>query len=260
MYVLTGQISIDLEVEAIGQAVTRDVTFVITDCAGTDETRTSPISFDAFGFASVLLTAVDADADWINVVEGHTLSRLAPLMFVSCAAAVDLTGVEALPAGDFNGGAAAPQDGIVDITDFSILASRWNTAIDPTLSIGADATANGFQGSDDFAAIQVNYNQVGDALNGCPLFAEEGDSRGGRPGRFPAVHYAQPLDARESAARIATDDLAIPNAHLADVNDDGFVDANDIREFARLHDLPLLPEFERMLQSIEDRPGRSLRR
>lgn len=81
----TGQVTVDLEIEAIGSAVTRDVTFVVTTCGVSADNRVVPVSIDAFGMGTAVLNNVDVDATWISVREGHALRRLAPLSFSACA-------------------------------------------------------------------------------------------------------------------------------------------------------------------------------
>lgn len=60
----------------------------------------------------------------------------------------------------------------------------------------------------------------------------------------PEVLVAQRPRGRVS---ILVADLKAPNAKAADLNSDGVVDAEDIRAFAKLHGLRLLPEFDRKL-------------
>lgn len=165
--IITTSITVNLELEAVGAPVTRDVTFLISDCVGPADVRTIPITTQATGHAAVNLPNVNMAADWISVNEGHTLARLAPLSFDSCGhAIVDMTSSDRLIAGDFHTPSVA-QDGLVDIVDFSILATEWGTAIDPNSSQGADATGDGLQDTADFTAIQMNYFNVGDPANGC---------------------------------------------------------------------------------------------
>ncbi len=138
----------------------------------------------------------------------------------------------------------------MDITDFSILASNFNVPIEPTLSTGADATANGTQGLDDFTVLQVNFLAVGDATDACPIFAGEPDNRRVRVIGFDdasAATVALPL------TEIAVDHLPITRAWKADLDGDGVVDAGDIRAFAHRHNLRLLPEFDRTLARLESR-------
>jgi len=246
----TAQITVELEFDAINSLVapiTRDTTFVITTCGGSTDTRVVPVTIDESGFATVVLDNVDADAGWISVREGHTLRRLAVPSFSSCAATVNLTGVSHLLSGDFQTGVVS-QDGLVDITDFSILAARFNTPIDPDLSTGADATGNGVQGTDDFTAIQVNFLTVGEAVEGC------GGSAGVRSGRIVTIiGVDNMLNATEvmPVVAVAVDNLPILGADRADLNGDGVIDGRDIRAFARRHNLPLLPEFDRKLRQLE---------
>lgn len=235
-----GQITVIVQAQALSSAVTRDVTFAITDCPGSVDTRTVPVAFNASGQGSTVLTGVNAASDWLSVSEGHTLRRLTPLSFAACASVAAVSGASQLLAGDFNAGSVV-QDNLVDVVDFSILASRWNQAISAGSSSGADATGDGLQNTSDFTAIQVNYFRVGEAANGCPaLFQSPGLA--GREQQ--AVVFGE---APTAVTRIPVAQLGIANARRADVNGDGIVDSADIEAFARKNGLRLLPEFEEML-------------
>jgi hypothetical protein len=240
-----------VEVDAINTTVTRTLKFVITTCGGSAETRNASVAFDATGNGTRVLTNVDPNANWIAVTEGHTLRRLKPLTFVSCNATVDMTGVDALKSGDFQEGAIS-QDGLCDITDFSILARNFNTAIDATLGSGADATADGIQGSTDFAAIQANFLTVGEALNACPASLSGGHVTVIGIGDMLSTDRYVPLTSIASNTHAGADP--------ADLNDDGVVDAQDIRAFAELHDLRLSRSFDRQLsQLVRGKVGRQRR-
>ena len=238
----TGQIIVNVEVDVINTGVTRTLDFLITNCGGSFNAKTASVVFDGTGFGTRVLSNINADADWIAVREGHTLRRLAPLSFLSCAATVDLTGINALVSGDFQDGAAISQDGLCDITDFSVLARVFNTGVVASSGIGADATGDGTQGATDFAAIQVNFFSVGEAVAACPASLDVGRVRVIGLGD---VTQAVPLSA------IPVDALPMIGAEAADLNGDGMVDASDIREFARRHNLPLSRSFERTLSRLE---------
>jgi hypothetical protein len=229
-------ITVNLEVEALINAVTRDVTFVITDCDGGSETRVEPVDFDSSGMGSAVLTEVNTDADWIRATEGHTLSRLVPLVFDGpdgCSATAQFTGDDRLISGDYSN-AHVPQDNLIDIQDFSILAIEWNMTVDPNLGMLADATGDGVQDAWDFSPIQANFVATGDDADGCPAFT------------------SAPLLRRVNARpRVAVDSLGIPNAEYADLNADGVIDTKDIRAFARRYDLVLTPEFDAKLARLE---------
>jgi hypothetical protein len=182
------------------------------------------------------------------------LRRLTALTFVSCAATVDLTGANRLLTGDFQAGVVS-QDGLVDITDFSILAARFNTAIDATLSTGADATGDGVQGTADFTAMQVNFLAIGEALDGCGARSSSGEST-------PFVVGVDGASLLPVAPRISVpvSELRIPGAEEADLTGNGIVDVGDIRAFARRHNLPLSPDFEeRVGKPTRKRAGRTRR-
>jgi hypothetical protein len=247
----TGQINVNVEVDSINTAVTRTLTFTITACDGSVQTKTASVVFDATGFGTRSLSNIDANSNWIAIREGHTLRHLMPLSFSACTATVDLIGADALVSGDFKDGSIA-QDGLCDITDFSILARNFNTAIDATLGSGADATGDGVQGSDDFAAIQANFLSLGDALDACP--ASLGN------GRVTVIGIGDALTADQFVplTSIAADNYG--GSDPADLNDDGVVDALDIQAFAELHDLRLSRSFERQLsQLVRGKVGRQRR-
>ncbi len=145
----------------------------------------------------------------------------------------------------------------MDITDFSILAARWNDPIDETLSTGADVTGDGVQSTADFTAIQLNFMTVGDPADSCAV-----DASADRDGltKFmpsPALPVVQRVLPRST---IKVKRLAIANPERVDLNADGVVDAVDIRAFARLHGLRLLPEFERCLRALQAGKVRVARR
>jgi Cohesin domain len=231
-------ILLTVEVEALGPAVsvTRDVTVVITSCIGGTDIRVVPVTFDSAGMGSVTLTGVDTNSDWISVSEGHTLSRLLPLVFTGvggCDATADFIGADRLMAGDFSN-PFVPQDNVVDITDFAVLSVNWNQPIDPNSTSGADASGDGMQNVADFTAIQANYAMAGDAVDACP-------------GVLSNI--------------VGTDSLAIMSmpvassplrgARYADLNADGVIDAKDVRAFAERYGLRLTREFRAKLRRAE---------
>jgi hypothetical protein len=63
------------------------------------------------------------------------------------------------------------------------------------------------------------------------------------------------LDVRKlrsnGTTRVPTTHMPIPHACDADINDDGVIDARDIRAFAEIHNLPLLSEFDELLSRLE---------
>ncbi|MFQ5461967.1 MAG: S8 family serine peptidase [Phycisphaerae bacterium] len=147
---------VNLEVGAINSLVTRDVTFVLTDCTGaTSETITLPVSFDASGLATVILLPTNSAAAWISANGSLTLRRLMPLAS-PWPLSVNFVGADRLLAGDFNG------DGIVDIQDLSILASIFNT-----LNSSADSNGDGVADTIDFTAVTVNFFSFSDPVDGC---------------------------------------------------------------------------------------------
>ncbi len=244
-YTPAGEIAVDVQIEGLDHAVDRDVTFVVTTCGGSVDTRVETVAFAADGVGAIGLTGVDTDATWISAAEGHTLRRVEPLSFVSCTATVDWTGANALRSGDFHTGAVS-KDQVVDVTDFSILAANFNLPIDPNLSTGADATGNGVQGTEDFTAIQVNFFNVGNPVDGCPASAE--DQGLTRSGDGSSEHLRAK---RAPMAEIAVELLPLDNAQEADLNGDGVVNTHDIRAFARAHGLSLEPQFVRRLKMLE---------
>ncbi|MCK4658868.1 MAG: hypothetical protein KAV82_05040, partial [Phycisphaerae bacterium] len=128
-------------------------------------------------------------------------------------------------------------------TDFSILASNWETAIGADESIGGDATGDGYHDGDDFALIQPNFFEVGDTVNGC-----------GRIGRVAPAALQVGVVSRTPRADISVSELSLTVAHAdrADLDGNGVIDARDIRAFARRHNLPLQPAFEAKLLELEE--------
>ncbi|MCH8992093.1 MAG: hypothetical protein IIA44_10150 [Acidobacteria bacterium] len=258
--IIQPSIDVTLELEAMAATVTRDVTFVITDCGGSVDTRVLPVTVDTPGTAgrlrTVTISSTSPNANWISVQEGHTLSRLESVTYGTCSVAtvvLTLSGSgKPLLAGDFHTGIVL-QDNLCDIVDFSILASQWNELIDLNESSGADVTGDGVQEINDFIAIQVNFFNVGEAADACALGVSVDPSvlQVSRAGLDPVVSTL-PL-VRSS---VPVDSLAFPNARNADLDGDGDVDVADIRAFARLHRITLLPEFSDRLEKLEARKGR----
>ncbi len=181
----TARIWADLEIDAFDLSpITRDVSFVITECTGPSTQSVSlPVTFTNKQALGVLLDDLVATPvpEWISVRQGHTLARLRPLTFDGCnEATIDLTGANHLHSGDFHT-ATVPQDDLVDITDFSILASQWNQPIDAGESAGGDATGDGVQDTADYSTLQVNAFTRSEGVDGCA----GGRSDEGPSGRHP---------------------------------------------------------------------------
>jgi len=240
----TSSITVSLEIEALSPItppVTRDVAFIITDCAGSvDVLPPVPVVFDAFGQGTAVLTGVNTSATWISAKEGHTLNGTLALDFAgTCSAAPAFTGVSQLLAGDWHNLDTAPQDGLVDVVDFSILASEWGVDILPNASDGADTTGDGHQDAADFTALVVNFLKTDVPVDSCPVGASGG------LGRFDGPITTVLMPQR----RISVEALSFFVGEQADLNRDGVVDALDIQEFARRHNLPLPREFTRNLET-----------
>jgi hypothetical protein len=242
-----------MQLEAVSNVVTRDVTFVFTDCSGGTDTRTVPVTTNASGIGSVTINSLSAGMDWVSVREGHTLLRLQAISYGACyVATINLTTAGSgrpLVAGDFRT-AVVTQDNLVDITDFSILASRWNQTIDRNLGTGADATGDGAQNTADFTAIQVNFFDVGEEAEGCPKVATDDDDGLRTP-------EAEPVPVVTPRSSVPVSSLGFASANKADLNGDGMIDTKDIRAFARQNGLTLLPEFSEKLDKLETSKPRS---
>jgi hypothetical protein len=164
-------IDLSVEVDALGHNVTRDVTVVLTNCAGGSETRVVPVDFDATGAGSAQLVDVDPGTEWVQATEGHTVSRLLPVEFALpdlCYASVAMTGADQLLSGDLANPAAVEQDNKVDIVDFSVLSVYWEQSVSPDAGTLADVNGDGVQNAADFDAMQVNFAVTGDDESGCP--------------------------------------------------------------------------------------------
>jgi uncharacterized Zn-binding protein involved in type VI secretion len=237
-------IVVNLQVEALGHAVTRTVTFTLTECGVGTETRTVPVDFDASGQGTATLTDVNTTLDWIAAKEGHTLGAVLPLDFAGgCSATVSFTGGDnMLLAGDFSNWGWVAQDGLVDIQDFAILAVYWNQPVAATLGTQADATGDGLQDGGDFTAIQANFARVSDPPPVCP--------REFRSGRVIAgVEEAVEIDGFVVAMPVTA--IAMPGVEQADRNGDGVIDLADIRVFAAEQGIILRPDFDARLRRLE---------
>ncbi|HUN81053.1 MAG TPA: CotH kinase family protein, partial [Phycisphaerae bacterium] len=238
---------------------TRDVEFIVTTCPNVHDTRTIPVTFHRSGNAGVgqaLLSAVNSSASWLSIREGHTLRNRLAVDLSQGSAAVSTT----LVSGDLHT-SGTPQDGLIDIVDFAILAARWNTIVGDCTSgppedcsAGADVTGEGAQDTADFTALQFNFYLMSDAIDACGP-AAVGDPTGRKPGK-PGVNgdgtilpVARPLP----QSRIGVRELSarLPQASRVDFNGDGVIDAADIREFSRRNRLSLSPAFEHKLIELE---------
>lgn len=249
------QVAVALHVQGLTHAVTRDVTFELTDCAspGSPQTIVLPVALNATGNGTAVLTGINTSADYLAVREGHTLRRRVPLSWSSCFATASLVGANELIAGDLQA-PNAPQDNLVDILDFSILASRFGTMVSEcgvgppqNCSLGADINGDSIQDTGDFSAIQINFYTQGDDAHACPppLWVKHAvlDTRDDAP----------VLQTRKSRAWIPVTELPTPMIvpSRVDLNADGLVDYKDIRAFARARGLPLLPQFDAKLKLLE---------
>ena len=169
----------------------------------------------------------------------------------------DLSGVNLLLTGDLQTVSLA-QDNLVDIVDFSALASRWNQLVNPDSELGADVNGDGTQGLADFTAMQLNFFEVGDSDNACA----SRPSRGGGTDRFTALSAGVSRRSREREVRLSVRVESLPFAGRwhADLTGDGMVDGDDIRAFARQNGLTLLPAFQRKLARLESVKARGVRR
>ncbi len=272
--IVTGpRMDLTIQLEGLGHAVTREVTFVLTTCGEPVQMIEMPVSFNSSGIGTATLTNIDPAAVWINAFEGHTLRRRLPVNFTEgCFSTVSFTDDNRLLAGDF-GALNTPKDNFVDVVDFAILAVRWNTLVSDCESgppadcrYGADITGDGMQNTIDFTALQINFLKLGDRDNDCATVAPSPPSTGGFGGAHVSpVTASTLLPARLSSgstdrSNLATAELNALGIHaaLADMNSDGRIDHQDIRLFASYHQLDLLPEFEQKLVTLETASTASL--
>ncbi len=233
------EVDVTLELEGLGTAVVRDVTFVMTDCGVLTDTRTEPVAFDGAGLGAITLTDVDPAMLSISAVEGHTLRHVLPLSFVACVATADFTGADRLLAGDFHT-ASVPKDNFVDISDFAIVSANWLEFVDDCdgdlgtpdaqCTQGADATGDGLQSLPDFSAVLVNFFLVGDDEDLCP----------------------EPIAGNGPRSMISVNDLKLEKYLRADLNRDAIIDARDMAEFARRYKLRLTRSEAHKLQELEE--------
>lgn len=238
--------------------VTRETifTFYRCDTGLVADVRVVDVDYDAagaIGASTVRLTGVHPNTTWLSVQTGHTLRKMAAITIAPSSIA---EATVSLVSGDLRT-QLMPQDGIIDILDFAILASRWDsnvtdcqTGSSEDCDYGADVTGDGKQNTADFQAIQINYFLTSDPLPGCgggiglpPSVPDEGIEIGGT---------SRPLPSRSPNRSIRTTDALrlIPQAGLADLTNDGVIDSKDIELFARKKNLTLRPEFRAKLDAI----------
>lgn len=272
-----GCITANIDIQGLtAGTVTRDVEFLITSCPSGSELRAIGVTFtpnliDGVGSATVVLKDVDLSAQWLAVREGHTLRRVAAVdLSATNEDAVNLTDETVLLAGDFHT-ISTPQDDIVDIIDFAILAARFNTIVSDCVtgspadcSFGADMNGDGQQGTVDFTALQINFFKLSDALQDC---APSSPLPGRKPGRFNEAEVnaqSSPLvdGLRPPRSSISTVELRslVPAADTADLTGDGVVDVRDMVSFAQRHGLPVTPDIRKMSLELQQKSTSPLRR
>lgn len=217
----------------------RNVEFIVTTCPNTIDVRTVLVTFQKLGnngVAQAILTNLSPSAQWLAVREGHTLRKRVP---IDLSGDMEDTVAVSLKSGDLQT-SVLPQDGLIDVMDFAILASRWGTPVSDCVSglpqdcsLGGDTNGDGNQELADFQAIQIYFLEAGDAPSDCPIV---------RPTKKPGG---------KGSLRIDDFSKAIPNIAVVDENNDSKIDSADIRAFARRYRLPLIPEFEAKLQRLE---------
>lgn len=236
------------------QVCQRTVEFVITSCPSSTDTRTPTVTFNrsgSNGVAQVVLANVNPGADSVAVREGHTLRKL---VTTSLSGDYNDTVSVTLTSGDLQTSTVA-QDNLVDIVDFSILASRWGSFVSDcgvgpnpqNCSLGADSSGDGIQDLADFNVIQINYFATGDATSNCPPPFKSIKHRTATSVALDFLVGEHQVRSAKTSIRVSDLALLMPrgvtDAMSADVNSDGVVDGQDIRDFALVNNLPLLPEF-----------------
>ncbi len=250
------RITVDLQVDALNgmtAPLARDVMVDITTCPATLDARIVSVTFDnVTTTGQAVLDNVDLFANWISFKTGHSLSSLTAISLDACGnQTIDLTGVNSLVSGDWSSaplsGGVAIQDDLVDVIDFSILATAWNAPIDPTLSAGADADGDGQQSTADFPVLAANFLKQSDPVDSCGAAMAGG---GLRP-ISGSVPY-RPL------ISVPVEQLDLVNADWVDLDGNGIVDVDDIVVFADEWGLELPPSFPRDARS--QKPARRIRR
>ncbi|MBE7507677.1 MAG: CotH kinase family protein [Planctomycetia bacterium] len=244
------RIDVALQIQGLGFEVTRDVTFTITNCTQVLQVITTPVTFGPGGLAELVLTNVDPTAEWIAAVEGHTLQSRLPIAFTTCFASAHFVASDQLISGDLRT-SGVPQDNLIDILDYAILAARWNTMVTDCpiglpadCGFGADVNGDGQQGTIDFTALQINFFLAGDSAADCPPPTPPPSTgpKGGTPIADAGV-ASEPIRPRgPSAVRTGKRSLSVaeavrlnPRLGVADQDSDGMIDAKDVRAFAEKH-------------------------
>lgn len=258
-----------------GSLLDRSIEIVLSRCSSPADVRNVMVTFSASGpngVGTAVLTGfgIDETIAWVSAREGHTLRTLRPVTWINGEAVVEMP----LRSGDFQT-AGAPQDGIVDIVDFSILSARWNQSIDASSALGADATGDGQQATADFQAIQVNFFATSDAPDGCGNGIIDDSPLPGAPIERPSnrpikgeitlntdvMNVSSELGAKSARRSISVVELSgrVSNASKADLDGDGLVDIKDVRAFAKRHRLPLSKKFVEKLEGMTNVSDGTLR-
>jgi len=221
-----GRVEVDLELEGVRYAVTRELMLQLSGC-GTVDHRRAPVTVEVSGRGWIVLEDVPECVTWLTVQEGHTLRRRVEVVFDACAVArIDLTGSRRLRAGDLETDTVA-QDNVVDIVDYAIVASLWGETADPNSVYGGDIDGDGTCGEADLAITLKNQRASGDPA--------EVNPNGGAVDR--SVSRTQ-RDATGGRRRVAVSSLPLANVARADVNGDGVLDDRDVRAFVRKYVSP----------------------
>ncbi|MGD8454054.1 MAG: hypothetical protein PVJ57_19750 [Phycisphaerae bacterium] len=215
-------VNITIELQGpVQNTVVRCFTFRFYGCvqhgpmAELETNVTFPANAAGNSVASILLTDLPCSPTGYDCVSGeddlHTLRVQAEPTIAGTQYAVELTAPASVlfQADLYN-------DNIVDILDFGVFVAEWDWSGDPDTPCGvsfphADMDASGYVDLEDYAFIDANYFMVGDAAC-CEL--------------PPAAEPRCSITVAELRA------LGLPHLAVADLTNDGVVDALDVQAFA----------------------------
>ena len=214
-------VDVELDGALVGTTFTRCLTLWLADCDGATFTTDVEATF-VDGVATNVPLEVDCGLyDCIMVEDGlHTLRRRVDagvdFSIVGTEYVATLTGLNKLIQGDLYNDLPAETQDVIDILDFGVYITRWGYAYgDATCATPfphADLNDDGLVDVSDFSFIQLSIFEIGD-VPCCGTLAG------------PGVTPITSISVEELEA------MGLAELVVADLNEDGFLDLDDMAAF-----------------------------